>query len=612
MSREIPSKGLGFEWEFQGSAGGLVRDLGCPPPGQRRPLVSTCLTEQVAVSVWGRLHYVADHLAKLPDQRASATPSALSQSPAEIVAVGYAASGAPWLSRLEGDFCCVVWDRLRRTLVLQRDPLGGYPLFWGRSGSRLIVATSLSVVCHKLSFSELNPEYLAEFLAPGPLQQELNTPECVWRGARRVRPGEQWTLALDTRDDVCTSSWNWVDHLVAPRGATLAEIAAEFRARLDSAVRERLRGKTIVQVSGGLDSTGIAAVARQFVSEAGGLEGVALVFERHRRLAEERKYVDVAAASLRPISVLTIPADELLNFSGLLMPPRHEEPYQGLWQIEAERVLIDHAARRGAEAVLTGLGGDELADNTPFELVDLLRSGRLCTAWRRAAEVASVWGESPWNVLGPYGLRVACDLTLSRHSRRWRAGAVPFGGLPEWIRPEAVRRWHLDERAWHAYRRVYGQGQSTFLSVGLSGVQNRAGNFGRAALAARSGIELGHPLLDPRVVALGLGVRQLVEMPAGVSKPLLRQVFGELLPATIVRRPAKGNFDELYYRGLAAHREQLKHLVIRVSPRLDQWVDSRGLADAVERVALGGLKADQLRVFDSTLSLMGWLNCGMS
>ena len=131
MSSEIPSKGLGFEWEFQGSAGGLVGDLGCPPTGQRRPLVSTCLTEQVAVSVWGRLHYVADHLAKLPDQRAGAIPSALSQSPAEIVAVGYAASGAPWLSRLEGDFCCVVWDRLRQTLVLQRDPLGGYPLFWG-------------------------------------------------------------------------------------------------------------------------------------------------------------------------------------------------------------------------------------------------------------------------------------------------------------------------------------------------------------------------------------------------------------------------------------------------------------------------------------------------
>jgi asparagine synthase (glutamine-hydrolysing) len=155
---------------------------------------------------------------------------------------------------------------------------------------------------------------------------------------------------------------------------------------------------------------------------------------------------------------------------------------------------------------------------------------------------------------------------------------------------------------------VYGQGPSTQVSVGLSGVQSRAGNFARAALAAVSDIELGHPLLDPRVVALGLGIRHQLEMPAGVSKPLLRQMFGELLPATIVRRPAKGNFDEMYYRGLAAHRAELQQMIVRVSPVLDEWIDSRGLADAVEQVALGGLTADQLRVFDSTLSLMGWLN----
>lgn len=608
MSTPSQSGPPGFDWDFNGLKGGLVRSVQGARPNRGRGLFSTFATEPLVVTFYGRLHYLSDHLQDLPKGAAIRDASDQSRSAAEIVAGGYESAGLQWLSRLEGDYCFVVWDRVRGLLVLQRDPLGGYALFWGGRGRRRVVSTSLRRLSQALLLSELNPEYIAEFLTPGPLRQELLTSACVWKGARRVQPGEQWVINLHAGDEVRTGVWRWTDHLDFPQGSTLPEIADEFRARLLAAVRERLSARTVVHVSGGLDSTGVAAICRQLVTDAGGVEGVALVFDAHPRLAWERKLVAEAARALEPLPVHLLPADQLLNFSGLLTPPSHDEPYQGLWQIEAERALVEHAAQRGATSILTGLGGDELADNTPFELVDLIRSGRLLGAWKRARQVAAVWSESPWGVLWPYGVQVAGQLVRSRWGWRRLSGRVPFGGLPGWIRPEAIRRWNLQDRAWEAFQSVYGKGPSTLVSVALSGVQSRAGNFGRGSLAAIHGMELSHPLLDPRVIGLGLGIREQRPMPAGVQKPLLREVFHEHLPQSILERNGKGNFDELYFRGLVDHRRALQQLIVGVSPMLEEWFHPGGLSQELERVALGGMAADQLRVFDSVLSLLGWFS----
>jgi hypothetical protein len=121
-------------------------------------------------------------------------------------------------------------------------------------------------------------------------------------------------------------------------------------------------------------------------------------------------------------------------------------------------------------------------------------------------------------------------------------------------------------------------------------------------------MELSHPLLDPRVIGLGLGIREQRPMPAGVQKPLLREVFHEHLPQSILERNGKGNFDELYFRGLVDHRRALQQLIVGVSPMLEEWFHPGGLSQELERVALGGMAADQLRVFDSVLSLLGWFS----
>src|SRR5262249_34291330 len=140
-----------------------------------------------------------------------------------------------------------------------------------------------------------------------------------------------------------------------------------------------------------------------------------------------------------------LPADDLLDFDAFADPPPMAEPYAGLWRLTMDRALMDFAAGCGASSVLTGCGADELLDRNPYHLADLIRRGRLLSAWREAA----AWGIdrncNAWEVLGPFGLvwlRASLPTWLGGYGRA--AGATlrehGEGALPSWVRPEFSRR----------------------------------------------------------------------------------------------------------------------------------------------------------------------------
>ena len=103
-----------------------------------------------------------------------------SNTDTEVVLRAYRKWGTDAFRRLRGMFALAIWDELRQTLVLARDPLGIKPLYYYVNGSRLLFASELrallasGVVPRRLSESQR--ELLAEYAKTEKFEVKAQSP----------------------------------------------------------------------------------------------------------------------------------------------------------------------------------------------------------------------------------------------------------------------------------------------------------------------------------------------------------------------------------------------------------------------------------------------------
>jgi asparagine synthase (glutamine-hydrolysing) len=159
--------------------------------------------------------------------------------------------------RILGDFSAVIHDRETRVTTLVRDPFGVRMLFYHADSERIVASNTLDAVLAAGVSRALDDDAIASYLAEGFNDDPSTT---TFRAVRRVPPGHVLRIHPDGREEL-RRYWT----LPAPeidRSRDDATIVAEFRALLESSVRDRTRSERLtVFMSGGLDSTTLAAIA---------------------------------------------------------------------------------------------------------------------------------------------------------------------------------------------------------------------------------------------------------------------------------------------------------------------------------------------------------------
>ncbi|PYP77677.1 MAG: hypothetical protein DMD35_14055, partial [Gemmatimonadetes bacterium] len=120
-------------------------------------------------------------------------------SAAHLILDAYRAWGGECARRLEGDYTFVVWDRQARTLTAARDFAGSRPLYFGRDGERVIVASQASVVAsHTAHRGAIDVAALGATVAG-----LFNIgPETSYLGVSVLPPGHTLTVSHDGRTTV--------------------------------------------------------------------------------------------------------------------------------------------------------------------------------------------------------------------------------------------------------------------------------------------------------------------------------------------------------------------------------------------------------------------------
>ena len=183
---------------------------------------------------------------------------------------GGQANHQDWIARLNGMFSFALWDANREELILARDALGIKPLVRCELDGSLLFSSEIKAFhAHESYQPKLDETSLALRLS---WEYTLDSSTLI-EGVHQVRPGtvEVWKLDMQSKPylDAVT---NFERQQLAPRSDWNPQVDA--KSLLESftvSVQERLMADVPVGIvlSGGLDSSLVAAVAREGAERGG-------------------------------------------------------------------------------------------------------------------------------------------------------------------------------------------------------------------------------------------------------------------------------------------------------------------------------------------------------
>lgn len=468
-------------------------------------------------------------------------------SDAALVLAAYERWGEAFLQRLLGPFALALVDVRRRRVLLGRDALGDRSLFY-RLDDRLLAVASEEQALLALPGvrGDLDQETLARFfavMAPAPGRTFFNAVSELPAGYGMVvgengeRRWQHWRPE--------PGRWR---HLGRDRDC--AEALADL---LTEAVRCRLRSPAppAVLMSGGLDSTPVAALAareRRRQGAAEPLTAVSWVFDELPQ-CDEREFMRPVVDAWGLDHVQIVGDDAWPLGGGEPWAPNPNSPLEGVYRRLQLRAFAA-VTERGGRTVLSGDCGDQLYAGGAYWLRDLLHQGRLLRAARELGrELRPRHGRS-WaaRTRGPVARALGWRRRRPLHDAPWLTprGRALLGDAG----PPAAAGWRRPEQA------------AAVLDPRLArAVSLETGN------ASRAGVDIRRPYRDRRLVEFFLAVPAHLLYRPGWSKWLLRQATRGLLPEAVRRRRRPSTLLPLCRRGLV-EREAERAAALLAAPVL--------------------------------------------
>jgi asparagine synthase (glutamine-hydrolysing) len=273
------------------------------------------------------------------------------RSDTETILHLYEEEGERCVERLQGMFAFAIWDRNREQLLLARDRLGIKPLYYSFNNDELLFASEIKGILAAGSVKlEFNTSILPEFLAT----RFISGKETFFRGVYKLLPGHTltWSLSRGMRSHLY---WRPQASFDAPR-RSLKEEADELRLQLESTIQSHLMSDVPLGLflSGGLDSSGIAALMAPMIKEPIRTFGVGFAEAEANELSYSRLMARSVGAEHREVVVTP---EEYFNALPKLIW-HEDEPIA--FPSSVPLYFVSRLARQHVKVVLTGEGADEL------------------------------------------------------------------------------------------------------------------------------------------------------------------------------------------------------------------------------------------------------------
>lgn len=378
------------------------------------------------------------------------TPADGAPGDGALILAAYEKWGESAPEHLIGDFAFALWDGRQRRLFCARDHFGIRPFCYHHNnsffafGSELRALFALERVPRRISQARI-----ADYLAS--IYEDYDV--TFYEGILRLPPAH--TL-LVTRDGIRLRRYWSLDPDREIRLGSNQEYAEGFRDLFIEAVRCRLRGTVTVgsTLSGGLDSSSVASVARNLLVAGGKgrLHAFSAVFD-DVKASDEREYIDAVleGGGMIPHFIHADRLSPLDDFERLMN--EQDEPFFAP-NLFIHRALMSSARSNGVGILLDGVDGDSTVSHGLAYLLEMARNGRWIRLYRELGALSG--GVFPgWSRREILRRRILRPLLL-HPVQRLRDRLKGESELP-WredsaINPDFAGRQHLKERYAETWR----------------------------------------------------------------------------------------------------------------------------------------------------------------
>ncbi len=459
------------------------------------------------------------------------------------------------VERLLGDFAWAVWDAEAGTLMLARDHSRLRSLFYRVTDRHLAFATSYAPL---LALPGARPEPDTLTLARMMLAAPDTGANTLYRGICWVGSAERVTLTRDRTS--ITRVWEPVERpmLRLPSDAAYVEAA---RSIFDTAVRDRLRcaGPIATSISGGLDSSAVAATAAR-LADPERVRGYCMVPRPDTQARDTAGHYPDETPFVRAIATRHANLDvTFLDQGYALSDPDRVIPHMQMPAIAPGNLLwfaplCERAAQDGVTTMLDGAMGN-LTFSAPGE-------DPATALWRRGE-----WGRLARLLMKPSDQwHTARRLAGAVRSRLQARPAVPIIASAS-INPEFAQAHHLDqviEQDAIAHLSEKG-GDPLLRNLRFTLLRARAQMEQGAALRHLHGVTRSDPFADRRLIDFTLSLPPDLFRRGGVSRRFARRVFADRLPHEVVTNRRRGLQDTEWHWRLSSQRMRLEEGVERLA-----------------------------------------------
>lgn len=503
-----------------------------------------------------------------------------SRADAELVLRAYEVWGTDCMQHIDGDFAFAIWNARHQELFCARDRFGNKPFIYHWSGNTLSFASEVHPVLGLPWVSEiLNQTMVAEYL--GTAWQALD--ETLWVGVLRLVASHRMVVK-HAQAPLLSRYWAPDLHLTLPC-KTDEEYVEYYRSIFTDVVRRQSRTHLplAIEVSGGLDSSAIFAVADSLIRQnklpAALIDGYTLDF-RGDAHADEVDYARAVGTHLgRPVHEV-LPAHMPLEWyreTARLYRDLPDYPHgsMGLSIAEAART-------RGSRVLMAGTGGDEWTAGCRLYYGEAIAERR----WAELLEIMRRDGRAEGtlaalSMLLRQGVVPLLPAPVSRALRKIVAIAQRKPGQPRhaWLSP-TMRRQLADRMPDSGnasplrWPRLGQRGQWMNLSDGYCTLARELNERS----ASRMGLELRQPFWSQAIVQTAFSTPEHLRLRTE-NKWLHRRALAGLLPEAVLRRSTKAEFSVAFAR----YWGDLPNFIdMHILAKRQDWIDATEFARHIE------------------------------
>lgn len=504
----------------------------------------------------------------------------------QLILRAYLRWGEACPEHLLGDFAFAIWNGVEQRLFCARDHLGTRSFYYHQGAGHFLFATEIkALLAHGVVPRDLDEGRIADYLG----RIFADKTSTFYKAIQRLAPGHSLTISATGHQ--LRRYWMLDPDLRIERASDEA-YAEEFRSILTTALGDRMRGEQPIGVllSGGLDSSALAGIARQKRAEWGHspLPTLSATFPDFPAI-DERSFLDVILADghMDPTFVSASDTSPLAEIDAALAC--EDEPFYSP-NLFVYWALAKAAQKRGLRVLVDGVDGDTTVCHGLEYVAQLCGSGRWIQAVREARGLGRRFGHPARRFLWHFGIGPGVLHPLAHWCRRLVGKGAP--SPPSTINPDFAKQvgWssRLHELLGSQLRPARTLRDSHWRSLTSALVPHYLEVNDKAAAAF--GMDHRHPYFDLRLVEFCYGIPANQKLSDGWDRVVQRRAVEGFVPKQIQWRVQKSDWGEQFKHGfLNRDRERLESILAGDIGELGSYVDAKALAATYRRATEGNV-----------------------